>query len=223
MNEIQGFILIDKPKGITSHKVIEKLRKITGIKKIGHAGTLDPIASGLLIVAIGRKYTKQISKFVKLDKVYFVTAKLGIVSNTYDIEGKIEFVSDRQPMQDEIENCIQNFTGEIEQIPPMFSAKKVKGKKLYELARKGIEITREPIKITIFSIKILNYEYPFLELEVHCSSGTYIRSLVNDIGKCLKTGAIVYELRRLRIGNFNVGNSLKYNELNLENIKNFNF
>jgi len=204
-----GFILINKLPGPTSHTIINQLRRITSIKKIGHAGTLDPFASGLLLVAIGRESTKKINQFVKLDKEYIATAYLGATTNTYDREGEIQkYNYTKMPDQKEIENILKKFIGKQKQIPPMFSAKKIKGKKLYELARKGIEIKRQPSDIEIFSIEFLEYHWPMLKIKVHCSSGTYIRTLAHDIGQALGCGAYLEELERISIGKFNVKNSI---------------
>ena len=209
-----GFLLVNKPSGPTSHDIIDKLRAITGIKKIGHAGTLDPFASGLLIVGVGREATREISQFVKLDKTYKTRLKLGYVSNTYDRDGEIKAKSAKCKTQSNsvklkaIKEVLKHFTGAQEQIPPMFSAKKIKGKKLYELARKGISIKRKPHKIHIFYIKLLKYKWPHTDLEIKCSSGTYIRTLGHDIGKKLGTGAYVEELTRTAIGKFLLKNAV---------------
>ncbi|MFA5358710.1 MAG: tRNA pseudouridine(55) synthase TruB [Patescibacteria group bacterium] len=216
------FLLVNKPTGITSHDVVNVLRRITGIKKIGHAGTLDPLATGLLIVAINRESTKEIDRFVKLDKEYVATIKLGATSDTYDAEGKIIPASKSlAPSLDEIKKTINVFIGRQQQIPPMFSAKKIGGKKLYDLARAGKEIERAPSEIEIFSIKILEYSYPILKINVHCSSGTYIRSLANDIGASLGVGGYLAALERTKIGKYELKNSVALAELDKNNWKNY--
>lgn len=212
-----GFLLIDKPKGWTSFDVVARLRTITGIKKIGHAGTLDPLATGLLIVAIGREATKRISHYVKLSKVYTTRTKLGEVSDSYDADGRVKFFSEQKISREQIDKALEKFTGSQQQVPPMFSAKKVKGKKLYELARQGKEIKRQPAEIIISKLEIEDFSYPWLELLISCSSGTYVRSLVHDIGQELGTGAVVYELRRLSIGDFSVETATQLDQLNQEN------
>lgn len=201
-----GFILIDKPVGPTSFGVIARLRRITGIKKIGHAGTLDPFASGLLILAVGREATREISRFVKLDKEYIAEARLGASTNTYDREGKIigEYAGERIK-KSAIKEALKNFKGEIAQTPPMFSAKKIGGKKLYELARQGIEVERRPNQVKVYEINILKYRWPDLRLRIKCSSGTYIRSLAYDLGQSLGCGAYLEGLRRTAIGRYKVG------------------
>jgi tRNA pseudouridine55 synthase len=219
-----GFILINKPAGFTSHDVVDKLREITKIKRIGHAGTLDPFATGLLILGIGREFTKKLSIFQKKDKEYIATLKLGAESDTFDKEGKIvEKKVEKIPERKEIEEVLKSFLGEIEQIPPAFSAKKIKGKKLYELARKGIKVRARSQKVKIYEISILEYKFPYLKIKVKCSSGTYIRSLANDIGKKLGCGAYVEELVRTKIGEFSVESAIELSRLNSQNWKNFLF
>jgi tRNA pseudouridine55 synthase len=218
------FLLINKPKNWTSHDVVGYLRKITKIKKIGHSGTLDPFATGLLIVAIEKKYTKQIDKFHNLDKTYAAELTLGKISDTYDCTGKIsDFKKHTKPAKKEIEKTIIKFIGEQKQIPPMFSAKKIKGQKLYDLARKGIEIKRKPNIINIYSIKINKYSYPILSLTIRCSTGTYIRSIANDIGKELKIGAYCSKLKRTKIGDYDLKNAGKIKQISSENLKKYSF
>lgn len=173
-----------KPVGPTSFGIIEKLRKITKIRKIGHAGTLDPFASGVLLCFIGPKYTKQASKYVGHDKEYVTEVKLGQVTDTYDVEGTIQRESDLVPTEEQIDTILAKYQGEIMQVPPMHSAKKIAGQRLYELARQGIEVERQarPVRVVI---EKLGYEYPILKLRIECSSGTYIRSLGYDIGEDL--------------------------------------
>ena len=217
-----GFIFIEKPPKMTSHDVIERLRKITGIKKIGHSGTLDPLARGLLILGIGRKFTKKLSFFQKKDKEYIATLKLGLVSDTFDKEGKIKKIEVKKiPKKKEVENVLKSFLGEIEQRPPLFSAKKIKGQKLYQLARKGIKIKPKKEKIKIYQISILSYSFPLLKIKVKCSSGTYIRSLAFGIGKKLKTGALLQDLLRTKIGKFSLKKAIKLEKINKNNWKKF--
>jgi len=217
-----GFILINKPSGITSHDVVDRLREITKIKRIGHSGTLDPFATGLLILGIGREFTKKLSIFQKKDKEYIATLRLGAESDTFDRDGKIvERKVEKIPERKEIEEVLKNFLGEIEQIPPAFSAKKIKGKKLYELARKGIKVEPKPQKVKIYEISILEYKFPYVKIKVKCSSGTYIRSLANDIGKKLGCGAYVEELIRTKIGEFSLENAVELSKLTPQNWKSF--
>ena len=206
--QYSGFVLINKEKGISSHTVINRLRKMTGVKRIGHAGTLDPLASGLLIVAISREATRELENFIKLDKEYIATLFLGAETDTYDKEGEIlkrvdpreEKVFDNQFLNEKI----KAFIGEQFQIPPMYSAKKIKGRKLYELARRGIEVERPAAKINIYDLQIISYVHPILKLRVACSSGTYIRSLAFDLGRSLGCGAYLDDLERTRIDDFSL-------------------
>jgi len=224
LNKNSGFILIDKPIGRSSHSIVNQLRRITQIRKIGHAGTLDPLASGLLIVAIGRESTKQIDKFVKMDKIYEAEVFLGKTTDTYDAEGEVltEY-SGAKIKRRALKAALKDFTGEQLQIPPMYSAKKVGGKKLYELARKNIEIEREPSKITIYKIKILKYSWPKLKLRIYCSSGTYIRSLAYDLGQALGCGAYLSQLRRTKIDHFKVDRAKEIDKIKEDNWQKYLF
>lgn len=219
-----GFILINKPVGPTSFGVIARLRKITGIKKIGHAGTLDPAASGLLLCAIGREATRQISQFVKKDKEYEALVILGSSSDTLDREGEIIKKYSGEPIKnEEIKKVVSLFSGKQEQIPPMFSAKKVGGKKLCDLARKGIEIAREPARIEIYKIEVLKYKWPELHLKIKCSSGTYIRSLAADIGERLGCGAYLGALIRTELGEYKLKKAVSLEKLDSQNWQKFLF
>lgn len=204
---------LDKDSDITSHDAVTAVKKLFKVKKAGHAGTLDPIATGVLLVCLNEA-TKISSLLSDIDKEYIMTAKVGESTDTYDSGGKvIKATTDFNITRNEIENVIKRFVGEIEQIPPMYSAIKVSGKPLYRLARKGIEIERMPRKVIIDSIEILSFESPFLKLRVSCSKGTYMRSLCNDIGNALGVGAHMTELIRTRIGEFTIENSARINEL----------
>lgn len=197
---MNGFLLIDKPAGITSHDVIDRLRRVTGIRKIGHAGTLDPFATGLLIVGIGAA-TKRLSAFSGLDKSYEAEAKLGAVSDTQDLTGRIVPTEHAAaPAESALRAVLASFTGETDQLPPMYSAKKVGGKKLYELARAGKEVARKPARITVHELRLLACELPRFSFFTRCSSGTYVRTLAHDIGAALGNGAYLERLRRTSIG-----------------------
>lgn len=205
---MDGILLIDKPAGWTSHDVVAKVRNIlkaeAGHKiKVGHTGTLDPMATGLLILVIGG-YTKRAGEFSKLDKVYEAELTLGAVSTTGDKEGKITEVSDKQPSLHHIEAVLSQFTGKIQQTPHVFSAVKVDGKRAYEIARKGGEVKLEPREVTIYEITDVNYDYPILKFTAKVSSGTYIRSLAEDIGDALGSGAYLSALRRTQVGNYSI-------------------
>lgn len=206
---LEGLLLIDKPKGRSSFSLIPPLRKLTQIQKIGHAGTLDPLASGLLVLLIGRSYTRRSNEFLQAEKVYLTQIRLGIRKDTYDAEGKEIDCSSYIPLQEEVEKILFQFQGETTQSPPMFCAKKIGGKKLYRLARQGKEIHREPVKIHL-QVELLSYLYPYLELRVTCSKGTYIRSLADDIGLALGSFGYVEELRRIRSGSFGIDEAIDW-------------
>jgi tRNA pseudouridine55 synthase len=195
-------LLIDKPLGWTSFDVVRKLRHLVRIKKIGHAGTLDPLATGLLIVCTG-KFTKRINEFMAQEKEYTGTITLGAVTPSYDLETE---PTDHQDIGaitlSLIQQSVKQFTGSILQVPPAHSAIKVKGKRVYELARKGESVILEPRRITISSFEVLRFEEGLVHFKVVCSTGTYIRSLANDLGVALGCGAYLSALRRTRIGSF---------------------
>lgn len=221
-SDFAGFILINKETGISSHGVINKLRRLTGIRKIGHAGTLDPLASGLMIIAIGRQATRQIDQYVKLDKEYLATLHLGAETDTYDREGKIINTDEKFLVRNINEEIIieklKLFIGEQEQVPPMFSAKKVQGRRLYELARKGIEIERKPAKVSIYNMELISYSEPLLKIKIRCSSGTYIRSIAFDLGRALGCGAYLEALERTEIGEFRIEDSYLIKDLDNRNL-----
>lgn len=206
-------LLIDKQKDWTSFDIIAKLRSITRIKKIGHAGTLDPLATGLLIVCLS-KATKQVNEYQAQSKIYQAEIKFGATTRTDDSEyGEENIISNFSFSNEELLNTCSKFIGNIQQIPPMFSAKKVNGKKLYELARKNKVIELQPSSVTIHSINLQELSLPFAKMEVNCSKGTYIRSLARDIGKELGVGAYLYNLRRTKIGEFSVESAFTITEI----------
>jgi tRNA pseudouridine55 synthase len=222
---MDGLLLIDKPAGWTSHDVVAKLRGILGIRAIGHAGTLDPFATGLLVLGVG-KGTKQLTALVGVDKEYEAVIRLGATSDTFDRDGKIVGTGGvTPPLQDEIESALNKFRGGYEQLAPLHSAKKIGGKKLYDLARAGkaTEEMRPKKKVKIDLIEVLNYSWPDLSIRVKCGSGTYIRSLADDIGRELGVGGYCLELRRTKVGEFDVAKSLKVEgltkDLVIDNLK----
>lgn len=212
MNTLSKIILIDKPNGWTSFDVVAKIRsyfrKETGNKKIkvGHAGTLDPFATGLLIVLVGEA-TKEQDLYMKKDKEYETTLRLGFVSTTGDPEGKISETPNAKyeiPNEDQISKVLKSFMGEIDQVPPQFSAIKINGKKAYELARAGKEVEIKPRRVSIHELDLVSYNWPELKIKTKVSSGTYIRTLGEDIGQALGTGAYLTQLRRTKIGEFDI-------------------
>jgi len=215
-NVKDGILLVDKPAGWTSFDVVAKIRgqirrqyQEQGIKptkrqmKVGHAGTLDPFATGLLVILLGDA-TKKAGEFLKLDKVYEATVILGKTSTTGDPEGEITDVSSAQPTKEEVEAALAHFVGEIQQRPPMYSAIKVNGQRAYKLARKGETVDISKRTVTIYSLELLDYDYPSVKIRVHVGTGTYIRTLAEDIGKVLATGAYCSELRRTSISEWNI-------------------
>lgn len=205
----KGFLIIDKPTDWTSHDVVAKMRGLLGERKIGHAGTLDPIATGVLVLAVGRDFTKQIQDYMKADKEYEVEMELGKVSNTYDVDGEVEGVDfdmtvfDGKAGEERILDVMKSFWGKSMQTPPAFSAKKVKGRKAYDMARKGQEVELKPVEVEMEGWDI-SIELPFVRFKVQVSSGTYVRSLVHDIGQELGCGAVMTALRRTRVGDFKI-------------------
>jgi tRNA pseudouridine55 synthase len=222
---MDGYLLIDKPAGWTSHDVVAKVRnnlkKEVGHKvKVGHTGTLDPFATGLLVLMIG-SFTKRAEEFSKLDKVYEAEIVLGSVSSTGDPEGEITKESDKTPTQEEVIETLEKFKGQVEQTPHKFSALKIDGQRAYKLAREGKEVKLEPRKVTIYSIEDIEYKYPTLKFSTRVSSGTYIRSLAEDIGKDLSTGAYLSALRRTEVNKFNIRDSLNLNDLDGKSISSY--
>ncbi len=215
-----GILLIDKPRGKTSFHLVAILRRLTGVRKIGHTGTLDPFATGVMVLLIGRDFTKMSDRFLSEDKEYEATVCLGKATDSYDIDGAQVSSSDIVPTLEQVETSLASFQGEVLQTPPMFSAKKVGGKKLYNLARQGIEIAREPVLVSL-KTTLVHYEYPFLSLRVSCSKGTYIRSIAHDLGQMLGCGAHLTELRRIRSGLFHIDKCTKLEMLTPENVSQY--
>ncbi len=214
-NEIGEIIPVYKPKGMTSFEVVRKVRTELKIKKVGHAGTLDPLAEGLLIVFTNTK-TKLMDSFLKLDKEYFATFKLGVTSKSNDLETEVvERMVDVNFSEEQIVEILKKFTGEIEQVPPDYSAAWVDGKRAYHLARSGVKFELKPKIVTINEMRIESLLPPFLKLIITCSSGTYVRSLARDIGEELGCGAILTGLVRTRIGSYKVEDAIKLDELKL--------
>lgn len=215
---MNGVINVFKNKGMTSFDVVMIIRKIAKEKKVGHTGTLDPEATGVLPICLG-KATKIIDYIMVAKKSYFVRFKLGIITSTYDLEGEItEENSIDSLKEDEVLKVIESFKGEYSQIPPMYSALKQNGVRLYDLARQGIEVPREGRNITIYDIKHIEIAFPYVSMEVTCSKGTYIRSLCYDIGEILGVGGTVVDLKRTQTASFHESQSINISELNENNI-----
>ena len=199
-----GFIILDKPEGITSFIGGAIVRRVTGEKKTGHTGTLDPIATGVLPVAVGGNAPRFIELLPSHDKGYRASFKLGTTTDTLDITGTVLSTCDNIPDEDEVKKAISHFQGAIEQLPPMYSAIKKDGKRLYELARQGIEVEREKRIVTIYSCEFVSFENGEYTIDVKCSKGTYIRSLISDIGEMLGCGAVMTALRRTLSNGFSI-------------------
>jgi len=214
INSQDGLILnIYKPAGMTSFDVVRIVRNKLKVKKVGHCGTLDPMAEGVLIILVG-KATKSAAKLSALDKEYLATILLGRETDTYDITGKV--MQEKEiPFfrQDELKSILDKFRGEIEQLPPMYSALKIKGRKLYQLARKGLEVERQIRKVQIYQLNLLNWYRPRLDLMIHCSKGTYIRTLAYDLGRELNCGACVEKLLRIKVGDFKIEDALRIDDI----------
>ena len=208
MDQINGIINIYKETGYTSHDVVARLRGILHTRKIGHTGTLDPMAEGVLPVCAGRA-TKLCDSLSGHDKEYEAVMLLGKTYDTLDVTGECTGTSEVMSTDDEIRDAIRSFVGGYDQIPPMYSAKKVDGKKLYELARSGKTIERKPVFVNIYDIEILSVKRPHVRMRISCGKGTYIRSLIDDIGKKLGCGASMEKLVRTKAGDFDIGGALK--------------
>lgn len=195
-------LLVDKPKGLTSARVVERIKRKFKVK-VGHTGTLDPLATGLLVILTGRR-TKNASLFLKLDKAYEVKVVLGIRTDTFDLEGRVLSQSNNEVTREELENILQEFRGDMWQTPPPFSAKKIEGRRAYQLARKGLSVDIPPSKVSVSSLELKEFRFPHFVLTCQVSSGFYVRSLAHDIGERLGVGATVVEVRRTRVGPYHV-------------------
>jgi tRNA pseudouridine55 synthase len=218
-------ILVDKPKGITSHDVVDAVRKISGERRVGHAGTLDPNATGLLVVGVGRDFTRKLGSISKnTKKTYNAEICLGEERDTDDVLGKIrnpksEIQNNFQISKSKLNKTLKYFVGKQEQVPPEYSAVKVKGRKAYEIARRGKSLRLSARKIEIFSIKLISYEYPLLKISTEVSSGTYVRALARDLGRKLGCGAYLKNLRRMKIGKYNIGDAVQLKNLDSLNTR----
>lgn len=211
-----GFLNIYKPVGMTSHDVVSVLRRVTKIKQIGHTGTLDPFAEGVLPICIGK--ATRLIEYLQDDKEYLATVQFGAATNTFDLDGEKVFTSDKKVSRDDIKEGLKSFEGEILQFPPIFSAIKVKGKKLYEYARKGEEVEIQPRKVVIENIELKNFDEELQQAQIllKCSKGTYIRSIANDLGKNLGCGGYLIKLIRTQAGKFRVENSVQLDGIDVE-------
>jgi len=212
----QGILNVDKPLHMSSHDVVERVRSVTGVRRVGHAGTLDPLATGVLVVCVGRTATRIVEYLVDEPKTYRTVFQLGFVTETFDAEGKIVDQTSVDLDRGDVERALAHFRGNIEQIPPMYSALKHGGKPLYKLARRGIEVEREPRRVEIHRLELVDWQdggdHPRGTLEMDCSPGTYVRVLVHDLGQHLGCGAYVKRLTRVASGEFNLEGAVTLEE-----------
>ncbi|UCC94326.1 MAG: tRNA pseudouridine(55) synthase TruB [Candidatus Omnitrophota bacterium] len=219
----EGIMLVDKPRGMTSHDVVDFVRRRLQMKQVGHAGTLDPLAEGLLIILVG-KSTKLFSRFVNFDKEYIGVLKFGETTTTGDSQGTVCESKEYDGLSEEqIREVFTYFEGEIAQVPPMVSALRIKGERLYRLARKGIVVKRDPRKVKIYSLKIQDVSLPFVKFYIRCSKGTYVRKVAEDIGERLGCGAHIVKIKRLSVGPFKLNNALKLEEIDNSQLRSFVF
>ncbi len=209
---MDGILLVDKPENITSNRLVQKIKHKIEEKKAGHTGTLDYFASGLMVITIG-KATRLTEYFQGLDKEYITTGELGKITDTYDRQGKVLQEKECYITEEALKKIIFSFIGTYPQMPPPYSSKKIGGKRAYQLAKKGLEVPLKPKEITVYSIEILSILLPFFTVKVHCSSGTYIRSLVKEIGDKAGCGAYVKSLRRTKVGKFSVEEAISLDKL----------
>jgi tRNA pseudouridine55 synthase len=210
---MNGVLVIDKPGGMTSHDVVRKIRRICGTRRVGHAGTLDPMATGLLLVAVGEA-TRIVEYLMEGEKTYRATLQLGEATDTQDASGKTVASNEHYPRDEAvIRQAISTFLGQQQQVPPMYSAIKKNGVPLYRLARQGVEIEREPRYINVRQLQVLEIDLPRVTFEVVCSKGTYVRTLCHDIGLSLGTFAHMTDLRRIRSGSFELNEAVTLNDL----------
>ncbi len=218
----EGILIVNKPQGITSHDVVARVRRRFNMKQVGHAGTLDPLATGVLIILLG-KSTKLFDRFVAFDKSYRATLKLGLKTTSADIMGKtIQEKSADGIDENKVKEVFKQFVGDIEQLPPMVSAVKHKGERLYKIARAGQEVERVARKVRIDELKILNFNKPAVEFFMSCSKGTYVRQLAEDVGEVLGCGACISQIERTRVGHFDIKDSVSLEDLNESHIRAWN-
>jgi tRNA pseudouridine55 synthase len=203
-----GLLILHKPSGLTSHDVVNRVRRVTGLRRVGHAGTLDPLATGVLVICLGQ--ATRISEYLLGHaKTYRATIRLGIETDTYDVDGQVTATHSVEVDDAKLRAALDQFIGDIQQIPPMHSALKQQGRKLYELARAGIEVDRPARSVTIHSIELIDFRPPDITIEVHCSAGTYIRSLAHDLGEQLGCGAHLIALERRAAGPFTLSDAIE--------------
>jgi tRNA pseudouridine55 synthase len=218
---MEGIAIINKPSGITSHDVVSRVRRRFNMRRVGHAGTLDPLATGVLVILLG-KATKLFDKFVAYDKAYAATLRLGTQTTSADITGT---VIEQRPFEDvtvdQIKGTFEQFVGESDQFPPMVSAVKFKGERLYKLARKGVVVERTARRIRIDSLKLVDFKLPEVKFYLECSKGTYVRTLAEDVGQRLGCGACITQIERTKVGPFSIQDAVKIEDLNEGHVRNW--
>ena len=220
---MEGILVVNKPSGMTSHDVVAIARRRFKMKRIGHAGTLDPLATGVLILLIGRS-TKLFNKFADMDKAYQATLVLGRKTVSADIEGGV--ISEKpydSITRDDVERVFEQFRGEIDQVPPMVSAVKHKGRKLYELARSGIEVERKARRIKIYRLNLEEFSSPYVSFFLKCSKGTYVRQIAEDVGERLGCGACISQIERTQVGAYSIGEAVTLEAMNEGHIQSFTY
>jgi len=218
---MNGILIIDKPSGVTSHDVVQNIRRKFHMRRVGHAGTLDPLATGILILLLGES-TKLSDRFSDFDKTYLATMRLGTTTETADIDGKILVTASYSDVtQQQIQDIMKSLEGEQDQVPPMYSAVKFNGKKLYELARKGIHVERPPRRITIRRLHLEAFNPPDVQFTMECSKGTYVRQLAADIGERLGCGACITQIRRVKAGPFAIQEAAHLCDVNESHLRNW--
>jgi tRNA pseudouridine55 synthase len=216
---VEGIIVVNKPDGITSHDVVARIRRKLKFRKVGHAGTLDPLATGVLVILLG-KATKLFDKFVAFDKAYRATMILGKKTDSADIQGKVLSQKPYEHItESDIKEAFKKFEGEIDQVPPMVSAVKKQGKKLYELARVGIVVERQPRRVIVKLLRVETINFPEIKFFLECSKGTYVRQLAEDIGELLGCGACITQIQRTRVGKFTIDQAVTIEDLNESHIQ----
>ncbi|MCM8770754.1 MAG: tRNA pseudouridine(55) synthase TruB [Candidatus Omnitrophica bacterium] len=216
---MDGILIINKPQGLTSHDVVDFVRKSLKTRRVGHAGTLDPLATGVLIILVGRA-TRLFNKFSNLDKEYIATITLGKITTTGDSQGRIIDTRDFSHVSEEmIREVLNSFIGEQEQVPPMFSAIKYRGKKLYQFARQGIEIPRLARRVIIKELRLLSFNPPEIKIYLACSKGTYVRKLAEDIGERLGCGGYISHIERIGVGEFNIKEAIGIDEIDESHLR----
>ena len=222
-HRFNGILVVDKPSDMTSHDVVDVVRRKFKMKQVGHAGTLDPLATGVLVVLLGQA-TKLFNKFSAFDKSYVATITFGLTTDTADIRGN---VIDRKPYdlvtEQNVRDIFRSFLGESDQIPPMVSALKHKGKRLYQLARKGVEIKREARRIKIYSLELLSFMLPEVKFSLECSKGTYVRKFAEDVGSRLGCGGCISQIHRTKVGPFEIGQAAKLEHISESDIRPIDF